>query len=253
MGRHRLAVAVSMALLASAPGAAAAEAIDSRWLPWLGCWELWEEQLERPDGAQDTDADAKIDARIGRTSVCVVPTAEGITLTATDGDELLVERQLVANGTRRDIIEGQCRGWERNEWSRDGRRLFTNSELLCPDEPTRRVTGISLMASASSWIDIQYVEVGQYQQVEMRRYAPARPSRDGAVEPEDAPDLTVAPSEIRQARREIAVSPTSPMSWKPVTRRLRVWLKPCSWKPNPTSIWTAAHCSRWTTLGSITR
>ncbi len=207
MRRHRLAVAVSMALLFSPGAVAAAEDIDSRWLPWLGCWELWEGQFERPVGAQDTDADAKIDARIGRTSVCVVPTAEGITLTATDGEELLIERQLVADGTRRDIIEGQCRGWERNEWSRDGHRLFTNSELQCADEPTRRVTGVSLMASASAWIDIQYVEVGQYQQVEMRRYAPARPSPDGAGESEDAPVLGVELSEIRRARHEIAESP----------------------------------------------
>ena len=203
MKRHQLAVAVGLALLFSGPGAAAAsEDIDSRWLPWLGCWELWEEQVETPDA----DAGATIEGRIGRTSVCVVPTDAGIALTATDGDELLVERQLVADGTRREITEGSCRGWESNEWSRDGHRLFTRSELDCVDEPTRRVTGVSLMGSSSAWIDIQHVEAGQYQQVEVRRYTPARPP-DGAVEPEEAPGLSVEPSEIRRARREIAESP----------------------------------------------
>ena len=208
MRRHRLTVAVGMALLFSSPGTAtAAEDIDSRWLPWLGCWQLWDEQVKRPAGTQDTDADAKIDARIGRTSVCVVPADAGITLTAMDGEELLVERQLVADATRRDITEGSCRGWESNEWSRDGHRLFTRSELQCADEPTRRVTGVSLMGSASAWIDIQHVEAGQYQQVEVRRYTPARPSPGGATEPEDAPGLSVELSEIRRARREIAENP----------------------------------------------
>ena len=205
MRKHRLVIATGLTLLLGAPAQARpANDLDTRWLPWLGCWQLWEERLERPDSRddqQDPSAETPIDTRMGRTSVCVVPTGAAIKLTATDGEEVLVERQLIADGTHRDVIDTSCRGWERSEWSRDGHRLFTSSELQCADEPPRRVTGVSLMTSTSSWLDIQYVEMGQYQQLEVRRYSPTLPSET------DTMDLAVEFSDIQRARRESTESP----------------------------------------------
>ena len=208
-----VAALVGMSLLLGSPTRAGAdENTDPRWRPWLGCWQLWEEQVDRSNEQQHVDPECEPDkglaARIGRTSVCVVPADGGITLTASEGSETLIGHQVIADGTRRTIVDGSCRGWEQSEWSRDGHRLFTATELECGEEPPRRVTGVSLMASASIWLDIQHVDAGAYRQLEVRRYTPAVSSEAGTTETEAAPDLTTDPSEIRQARRESAQSPT---------------------------------------------
>jgi len=202
------AAAVTLLLAADSTEAGQAAAVDSRWLPWIGCWQLSEEQFETPDALRRSTAETEAGALIGRTAVCVEPADEGITLKASDGNRLLVERRLVADGTRRDVVEDDCRGWERSEWSRDGYRLFTTAELRCADAPPRRVTGVSLMSSASSWVDIQFVDVGQHQQLEVRRYAPMQSSEgDGGDPGPETGTPSFDPSEVRRARRESAEAP----------------------------------------------
>lgn len=204
MKRHRivfvLTVAMALAGLAGPGEAEAAEPVDARWTPWLGCWQLWEEQFEQ---AEQLEYD---DSIVGRTSVCVTPADEGITLRAMLGDELLVERHLVADGVQRDVVEESCRGWERSSWSSDGRRLFTHAEMTCDDQPTRTVTGVSMMASTSSWVDLQYVTFGEREQIELRRYSPMpEVQNDSLLGPEALP---FTGAEIRRARREAARAPS---------------------------------------------
>ncbi len=197
------AVAVSLILTGALAGEASAQEpvadpvdeteLDARWVPWLGCWQLWEEQFERADRLQN---DHSI---VGRTSVCVTPAEAGISLTALVGDQLLVERRLVADGAQREVDENGCRGWERNEWSADGHRLFTSGELRCGDSPTRTVRGVSIMSSTSSWVDIQFVRFGDREQLEVRRYSPM-PVLD-ADRLLGSNSLPVEPAEIRRARR----------------------------------------------------
>ena len=164
------AVAVSLMLVSGLAGEATAQdaasdttddmKLDDRWTPWLGCWQLWEEQFEPGDELEDERS------IVGRTSVCVTPAEAGISLTATAGEQLLVERRLVADGTQHEVDEDGCQGWERSDWSFDGQRLFTAAELRCGDAPTRTVTGVSLMSSASIWVDIQFVQIGDREQLE---------------------------------------------------------------------------------------
>ena len=169
------------------------EMVDARWLPWLGCWQLWEEELD-PSALLASEETA---ALLDRTVVCVLPRAagSGVNLTTTAGDRVLVERTLVADGARHQVRDTDCPGWERSEWSRDGRRLFTHAELQCSDQPTRTVRGISLLSSSVTWIDIQVVEIGGRQMLEIRRYHPMSASEQ---------DEGVAPAEMRKARREAA-------------------------------------------------
>ena len=51
-------------------------AYDSQWLPWVGCWQLWEEHVERAAGRGDDFPE--------RTMVCMSPTADnaGVLLSA---------------------------------------------------------------------------------------------------------------------------------------------------------------------------
>lgn len=180
--------------------AGAAGQVDARWRPWLGCWQLWEEQLD-PSAADEVSETADL---LDRTLVCVRPETEagGVNLTAEAGDRVLVDRALVADGVRRDVTETDCTGWERSEWSADGRRLFTRAELQCSDQPARRVTGVSLMASAATWADIQVIEVGGRQLVEVRRYAPLRPAEQDARLGTDA--IGIDWTDVNEARRNAA-------------------------------------------------
>ena len=204
MRNHLLAVGTALILSAGSAEAGQAENIDSRWVPWLGCWQLLEEEL--PD-LEDLDTFTSADQHelMKRTSVCVTPAGSGVTITASEGERQLVERRIVADGVRHDVIEGDCRGWEQSAWSRDGHRLHTTAELQCSDLPTRRVSGLSLLSSASVWVDLQFVEVGQHQQLEVRRYAPGPVEAEASMPSDPTPGIDV--SEIRQARRESAEAP----------------------------------------------
>ena len=177
------------------------ESIDLRWAPWLGCWQLWEEELDTFAPAYDTAQRALME----RTLVCVAPAGSGITITASEGKRQLVERRIVADGTPHDVVDGDCRGWKRSEWSRDGHRLYTTAELQCSDLLTRRLSGLSLLDSPSSWIDIQFVDMGEHQQLEVRRYTAVQAETE-AGKPADS-TFGIGRSKIRQARRESAEAP----------------------------------------------
>ena len=160
-----------LVMAAAAPAAGGGQSPvpdDSPWLPWLGCWHLVEETgalPERPDAMRLAD----------RVVVCLTPaggTADSAGMTVTtiaDGEPMLVET-LVADGLRRRVAETACTGWRQSTWSDDSARLFTRAELACEDEDMRRVSGVGLMSSASTWLDIQLVETGARGSLTVRRY-----------------------------------------------------------------------------------
>lgn len=196
-----LGLLLTLALPAAAQGAGtqattavAADLADARWLPWMGCWQLWEEQVERTaaeDGAEFPE----------RTTVCITPAenGRGADLTARSDSGILVERTLVADGVRHALGEGDCDGWERRDWSDDGRRLFTRGEVRCGNDEPRRMSGISLLSNRSTWVDIQSVSVGDRGHIEIRRYNPARDA-----EASDDVRLPATRGAIRDARQSIA-------------------------------------------------
>ena len=189
-----LAAALPAAAQAPAGGAApAAVEPEGRWLPWMGCWRLWEEQFEQAAEGSEFP---------GPMVVCLSPTAEGARMTARAGDEVFVERALVADGIRREVSDAECRGWERRDWSADGRRLFTSAEIRCGDEaaPVNR-SGMSLLSDTSTWVDIQVVDIEGQRHLEIRRYNPAPDAESGTgVSAQHFDD-------IRQARRESGSPP----------------------------------------------
>ena len=177
---------------------AAADLADARWLPWMGCWQLWEEQVDSAeDGAEFPE----------RTVVCITPAEDGsgARLTARSDSDVLIERTLVADGGRHALNEGDCNGWERRDWSDDGRRLFTRGEVRCGNDEPRRMSGISLLSNRSTWVDIQSVSVGDRGHIEIRRYNPARDA-----EASDDVRLPATPGAIRDARQSIAGPLTVP-------------------------------------------
>ena len=176
-----------------------ATAFDARWLPWMGCWQLWEEQVERSAGRGAEFPD--------RTFVCLTPTddGEGALLSASADGRILVERTLVADGTRREVSDSECQGWEERVWSSDGRRLFTRAELRCVADAQRQVSGISFFSNRSTWVDMQLVKVGNRQHLEIRRYNPVTNAKRGELVGNATP-LPASAQEIREARSACAES-----------------------------------------------
>ena len=186
---------------------------DSNWLPWLGCWQLWEEQRGIPgapgapfDDAAADDANTEAGALLDRTLVCVTPSeTDGVDLTAAAGAAVLLERTLIADGTRRAVGTPGCEGWEEGAWSNDGHRLFTQATLSCGEQPERTVRGVSFLASRSTWTDIQIVDVDGRQHIEIRRYNPVTADRRDELLGSGVL-LPVDPAEILRARAESAES-----------------------------------------------
>ena len=198
-------IALATFFLAGPAAAEQSDGVDRHWLPWLGCWQLSEEEFQSPDGTAPLELESQ-EVR-ERTSVCLTMNGPEVKMTVSEGDQLLVERAINANGSRRDIVDNECRGWEENRWSRDGHRLFTKSEIRCDDMPTRILSGISFLTSTSNWVDVQFVEMGDHQQLEVRRYNPSKSNTGGNIGGALGTAAAIQSSAISQARRESAEPP----------------------------------------------
>ena len=188
----------------ASPSEPITSSFDTRWIPWLGCWQLSEEQFDRGETQLYNERATLVE----RTYVCVTPTGNnpGINLKAVAGSEVLAERMLVADGRRQEINEPGCVGWEKSEWASESRRLFRRSQLQCNDQPTRQIDGVSFLTSVSTWVDIQVVMVGTQERIEIRRYTSLPESENEALLG-PAYTLPVAPVDIQRARREAATAP----------------------------------------------
>lgn len=176
---NKLLLAATLALLSSAPALAqdSPAAFDSRWTPYLGCWTI----------VQDQRGQAPVPAG---TMVCVRPSGRfGVAITTTVDGKNVLEQTIVADGSPQPLSEGDCRGTQTSDWSRDGERLFTRVELDCANRPKRAVSGITLLANGQ-WVDAQATVIDGNSDVRLRRY---RRSSDQYTGPAG---MTTAPMSI---------------------------------------------------------
>src|SRR5262245_49659189 len=97
----------------------------NRWAPCIGCWALVTEDVR--EGAGTSLASALVPGRgepaapIDPTTpqTCVAPLGEGVTITTTVPDRPPMTQTIVADGSPHDIADGNCRGVERTEWSKN--------------------------------------------------------------------------------------------------------------------------------------
>ncbi len=163
---------------AASPGAAqplrgepaASPAVDQRWLPWFGCWQLVEEAGALPEAAGDFSAFAN------SVMVCVTPaappapTTDVLVTTLADGEQVLVET-LSADGVEHPLDQNECRGRRRLSWSADGARLFTRADLACSvGDDARKLSAVGLMADSRTWLALELVEAGERAAVTAKRY-----------------------------------------------------------------------------------
>ena len=105
---------------------------EDRFLPWLGCWSLVEDDIREPLLEGESMGLGKEPVPL-RPLVCMSPSpdGQGVTVTTSTGGETFLTESLVANGARTPTSREKCTGWQEANWSADGHRLFTRSELTC--------------------------------------------------------------------------------------------------------------------------
>lgn len=146
----KLTVAIAL-VCGCVAGAAQAQQLDSRWSPWLGCWQLAGENVRVCVEPYQGTAGVRLNTRVENAS-----------------DPVLAQT-LVADGTRQPIAEADCSGWQQADWSKTGERLFARAELTCREGSARTVTGLSTIVNGI-WIDIQGIEIAGRENIRVRRY-----------------------------------------------------------------------------------
>jgi hypothetical protein len=179
-------IAVALLLVAVAVPARAQQA-DPRWAPWLGCWQMLDDRTREgnPSGA-DAVAEARARAFRGTTdvSVCVAPGPQpsAVTLSTRTSGEPAFEQTIVADAVAHPLSEAGCSGSQRAEWSADGYRLFARAELKCANQPARTISGLTMLATDGTWLDVQAIDVAGATNVRVRRYRQtSRTARAGSA------------------------------------------------------------------------
>ena len=151
VARRAIALAFASTALVAAPRAARAQAAarsqssaaDTRWYPWLGCWQA--------------DSDAAAGARY----TCVVPTSKS---TAVDvvglvGGLVVSRARIDVNGRSHPIEQAGCQGDETATWSDTRHRLYLRSNYSCGGvEGTS--TRIFAIAPGGDWLEAETVRSG---------------------------------------------------------------------------------------------
>src|SRR5215218_6614397 len=152
-------------LLGSATAAAAQNAqlasTDTRWTPWVGCWQATTNDPTAPALAPNKALPV----------VCIVPASgtQSVDLVTVEGGTATAER-VDAIGAQREVNREGCKGWEKAEFSPDAKRIYLQSQHDCTGGRTRTSTGIMSMMPSGEWLDVQGVKVGANSGVRVVRY-----------------------------------------------------------------------------------
>ena len=117
-----------------------AQDTDSRWLPFVGCWEAV--------GGED---------EMG--ILCFNLENDGVALTNFVSGEAVSTEFLAADGQQRDVSAEGCSGWEALHFSEDRRRVFTRTEFLCGADEPRKGSGVMAFIGLNLWSDVRTLDV----------------------------------------------------------------------------------------------
>lgn len=145
---------------------------EPKWNAWLGCWELVIENA-RDGSIRPSPSRRPLQPSTGSTrpQICVNASGNGVTLTTQVGTQTPIQQTLIADGADHPITDADCRGTQRAEWSRDGRKVYSKANLSCSaDKGNRSVSGFSILGANGTWTDVQAVDVSGQQTVRVRSY-----------------------------------------------------------------------------------
>jgi hypothetical protein len=172
-----LAVAAAEAQQGGAAAKAESAQVNPNLDSWLGCWRL-EDDL------------AGTGARL-----CITPDKDGVRLQTVAGTVRGTDELLIPDGVARPIVDAECKGTERAEWSSDGQRVFRTTEVTCKNETARTIKGIAFLAPGPTLINVQHVSgEGTTAGVRVQRYRRAfnQNLADGSKAPQPKAAAVVA-------------------------------------------------------------
>lgn len=155
------------ALLMAGPltSGAGAQDLDTRWLPWLGCWEG--EASVQPAGDEAP-------------MLCITPLpgGEGVRLETFTMGELVSTEAIHTDGEPRQVEREGCVGMEEGEFSADGDRVYLRSSFVCEGGTEQTATGLLAMLNPMQWVDVKVVDVEEGGKMPLvMKYRLARSSR----------------------------------------------------------------------------
>ncbi len=184
-------------------GAAAAHAqnttVDSRWIAYIGCWE----SMGTPQSA-----------------ICLVPAADtsAIDLVTIHNGEVVTAERILANGARIETNHGECRGWQRADWSTVSDRLYLHSQETCPNWGTRTGTGVIAQTRIGQLLYIQGSTVGAKTGVRVQRY---RHAATDLVLPSEVADALTALHLDLMALSQAHAAATAPLAVEDISEAAR--------------------------------
>jgi uncharacterized membrane protein YgcG len=164
---------ISLALAGLASAASAQTQVGPGWSAFAGCWSPI-----AADGSRNVAANTP--------HVCVVPNGASADLITLVGDSLGERTRVDADGREHEVNKQGCNGWEKAEFSSDGRRLYLRSEQTCAGGLKRATSGIFAITPSGDWVNATNVSADSTNSVRVTRYA-ARAT------------LATMPAEIRDA------------------------------------------------------
>lgn len=173
-----LATTIFAVLLAAGSAAAqqpaAAAAGDSKWQPWIGCWQLLDENVRDESDVTAEEVVGGVAARAARstngTRVCVAPAPGGVTMTTMVGAQRALEETIVADAVAHPFTDADCRGSKQSEWSKTAHRLYTRAEISCADQSPRTVSSLTMMAGGPTWVDVQMIDISGRKSIRVRKF-----------------------------------------------------------------------------------
>ncbi|MBI4420733.1 MAG: hypothetical protein HY560_07900 [Gemmatimonadetes bacterium] len=148
---------LSLLLVLGPTTLAAQQTLDSRWFPWLGCWQAGEEA--GPDNLM----------------VCVRPSADqsGVEIATVANGEIASSRTLVADGQPHELTVEDCSGSQFATFSSDSRRVYLWSTLVCREGRKRTASAIMALGSPTVWLDVQALGTNGERVPRVLRHRPA--------------------------------------------------------------------------------
>lgn len=163
-----------VAALAVLPSLLSAQQVDSRWLPWIGCWQV---------------ADAGVDQVL-----CIEPGDDAGAVRMDYSGEDVEDQLFRANGEPVQVSQAGCQGEERASFSPDGRRIYITASYLCDGGTVQSGTGLITMVAEDEWVEIRSLAVDGEHVAWVQRYVQATPAAVQAAGERDlvTPDILVA-------------------------------------------------------------
>ncbi len=173
-----------------ASGDLSAQNVDSRWLPWLGCWEAAQAGSEGP-------------------LLCIRPLQEagGVELFTWAEGKITSSEAIRADGMPRDADRDGCLGVEEASFSDGGKRVYLSSQYVCEGGEERNITGVLAMVNPVEWVDIKVLDAQGQQRPWVLRYRMARQSR---VEEAGLAGITAQRTAAIRAARIAVSEPLTP-------------------------------------------